>query len=226
MGAEDQAVAEVGAAVGHIVALWAADFVAGEVGWGEELDFGDDDGFVLGGDGVWGSVRNLVGSDEEGVCGGMENACFVKVWSSRVRDEKGKGWRRAEQVQEGIMVNEEWTGLRRSGREQRRGLPGTVSVASTPPIYPRRVYCHNASLWRFTRCQARLSDHGCWGRGRPRSLSARGDSKRGDEERESFLLVEGRLLSRLEDLDESEKETLGFPWPVPSASTFRCLCQR
>lgn len=46
LGAEDDAIAKVGAAFGHVVTFWTADFVPSEVGGGEELDFGDDDGFV------------------------------------------------------------------------------------------------------------------------------------------------------------------------------------
>lgn len=67
LGAEDEAVAVVGAAVGHEVALGTADFVAGEVGGGEEFEFGDYDGFMGGGDGVGGGVGDLVRGDEEGV---------------------------------------------------------------------------------------------------------------------------------------------------------------
>lgn len=90
--AEDEAVAVVGPAIGHVVAFWAADFVAGEVGGGEEFDFGDDDGFVVGGDGVGGLVGDLVGGDEEGVCRRVEDAGFVKVGGARVGYEEGEGW--------------------------------------------------------------------------------------------------------------------------------------
>lgn len=84
--AEDEAVAVVGAAVGHVVAFWAADFVAGEVRWGEEFEFGDDDCFVGGGDGIGGGLGNLVRGYEEGVCGGVEDACFVEVGGAGVVD--------------------------------------------------------------------------------------------------------------------------------------------
>lgn len=128
LGAEDDAVAEIGAAIGHVVAFRTADFVAGEVVRGEELDLGDDDCFVRGGDGVGGGVRDLVGGDEEGVGGWMEDACFVEVRSSRVGDEEGKGRRRAEKAQERIMVDEEWTGLRGIGRKYRWGFPSRESA--------------------------------------------------------------------------------------------------
>lgn len=128
LGAEDDAVAEIGAAIGHVVAFRTADFVAGEVGRGEEFDFGDDDCFVRGGDGVGGGVWDLIGGDEEGVGGWMEDACFVEVWSSRIRNEEGKGGRWAEKAQEGIMIDEEWTGLRGTGRKHRRGFPSRESA--------------------------------------------------------------------------------------------------
>ena len=74
----------------------------------------------------------------------------------------------------------------------------------------RGTYCQSASLCRFTRCQARLSAHGC----------CRGGA--GDEVRE-FPFEGARPLLRFpEDLESSEKDTL---WPgdkmpltlVPSA---------
>lgn len=92
LGAKDKAVAEVGAPIGHVIALWAANLVAGKVGGREELNLGDDDGFVLGGDGIGGGVGNLVGGDEQCVGGWMEDACFMEVWSSWVGDEEGKTW--------------------------------------------------------------------------------------------------------------------------------------
>jgi len=84
--AEEQAVAVVDAAVGHVVALRAADFVASEVFGGEEFDFGDDDGFVGCADcgGVF--VADLVGSDEERVGGGVEDAGFVEIGGALVFD--------------------------------------------------------------------------------------------------------------------------------------------
>lgn len=111
--AQDQAVAEVRPAVGHVVALRAADFIAREICGAEEFDFGYDDGFVVGGDGVGGSVGDLVGGDEEGVRGRVEDASFVEVGRAWVRDEEGKGGRGAEAGEEGVVVNEE--GARRLG---------------------------------------------------------------------------------------------------------------
>lgn len=87
---EDQAIAVIGPAVGHEVALGAADFVTGEVGGGEEFDLGDDDGLVLGGDGVGGLVGDLIGCDEEGICGRVKDASFVEVRGARVGDEGGE----------------------------------------------------------------------------------------------------------------------------------------
>lgn len=82
------------------------------------------------------------------------------------------------------------------------------------------IHCHSASLCRFTRCHTLLSDHSCCERGL--SFSPRGESTRGEDGRE--LVVDGRLLSRFEDLDESEKDTLWIP--VPSRSAVRGLCHR
>ncbi len=64
LGAEDEAVAIIGAAVGHQVAdrgaLRAANLVPREVGRGEDFDFGDEDCFVVGADGIRGVVGNEV----------------------------------------------------------------------------------------------------------------------------------------------------------------------
>ncbi len=67
LGAEEDAVAVVDAAVDHVVAFRAADFVAGEVSGREEFDFGDDDGFVAGADGAGRFIADVVGGHEEGV---------------------------------------------------------------------------------------------------------------------------------------------------------------
>ena len=84
--AEDEAVAVVGAAVGHVVAFGAADLVAGEVGGAEEFEFGDYDCFMGGGDGVGGVVGDLIRGDEEGVGWGVEDAGFVEVRRAGVVD--------------------------------------------------------------------------------------------------------------------------------------------
>ena len=104
MGAEDDAVAVVGAAVGHVVALWAADFVAGEVCGGEEFYFCDDYCFVAGCYCVGGGVFDLVGGYEEGVCWGVEDAGFVEEGGSVIFDEALEGWVGAEDGEEGVMV--------------------------------------------------------------------------------------------------------------------------
>ena len=87
LSAEDEAVAVVGSAVGHVVALGAADFVAGEVGGRKEFEFGDYDSFMGGGDGVGGGGGDLVRGDEEGVCWRVEDASFVEVGGTRVVDQ-------------------------------------------------------------------------------------------------------------------------------------------
>ena len=84
--AEDEAVPVVRASVGHVVALWAADFVSGEIGWGEEFDLGDYDCFVAGCDGIGRGVSELVAGDEEGVCRWVEDARFVEIGGAIVFD--------------------------------------------------------------------------------------------------------------------------------------------
>ena len=86
LGAKDEAVAVVGATVGHVVAFWAADFVAGEVGGGEKFEFGDYDCFMGGRDGVGRGVGNLVRGYEEGVGWGVEDAGLVEVGGAGVVD--------------------------------------------------------------------------------------------------------------------------------------------
>ena len=103
LSADDETVAVVGAAIGHIIALRAADFVAGEVCWGEELDFCNNNCFVLSGDGVRRGVGDLIGGDEERVCWGVEYAGFVEVGGSGVGNQDLKGWIGTEEVVEGVM---------------------------------------------------------------------------------------------------------------------------
>jgi len=118
LGAEDEAVAVVGAAVGHVVTFWAADFVAGEVGGGEEFYFCDYYCFVACCYGVWGGVFKLVGGYEEGVCGRVEDAGFVEVGGAGVIDQALEGWVGAEDGKEGVMVYQEGFWLRCCGRDE------------------------------------------------------------------------------------------------------------
>lgn len=83
---EDETVAVVRTAIGHVVALWTADFITGEICGGKEFDFGHDYCFVAGRDGVWGGVFELVGGYEKGICRGMEDASLVEVWGAIVID--------------------------------------------------------------------------------------------------------------------------------------------
>ena len=107
LSAEDKTVTIVGATVGHEVTLGAADFVASEVGRGEDFQFRDDDGLIAGGGGFRGGVGDLVGSDEEGICGGVEDAGFVEVGGARVVNEALELRGGAEEGEEGIVVDEE-----------------------------------------------------------------------------------------------------------------------
>ena len=118
LGAEDEAVAVIGAAVGHVVAFGAAYFVAGEVCGGEEFYFCDDYCFVAGGDGVWGIVRKLVGGYKESVCGRVENASLVEVGGPIVFDEALEGGIGPKDREKGIMIDEKGFGLRRRGRHE------------------------------------------------------------------------------------------------------------
>ena len=52
LSTEDQTIAIIRATVGHVVALGAANFISREICRGEEFDFGDDDGFVVGRNGI------------------------------------------------------------------------------------------------------------------------------------------------------------------------------
>lgn len=111
LGAQDKTIAVVGAAVCHVVALGASDFVTGEVGWGKEFDFGDDNGFVMGGDGIGRGVGKEVRGDEERIGRRVEHAGFVEVRSTRVIDQELKGRRWSEKVEKGIVVYEKRLGL-------------------------------------------------------------------------------------------------------------------
>lgn len=91
MCTKDEAVAVVCAAIGHVIALWATDFIAGEVCGGEEFYFGDDNCFVAGRDCIGGGVFKLVGCYKECICWGMEDAGFVEVGGARVFDEALEG---------------------------------------------------------------------------------------------------------------------------------------
>ncbi len=201
--AQDQPIAVVGPAVRHEVAFGTADFVARKVGGREDFDFRDDDCFIPGGDGVGGGIGDLVRGDEESIGGGMEDACFVEEGGSRVTNEELELGGRAEKGEEGVMVDEEGFGLR-VGREG-WGEFGPNRVLAVGPLidhwgFQGRIYFHNAALCRFTRCQVRLSDHGC----------CRCVGLAGDEVRE-LALDDGRPLLRFpEDLESSEKDTL---WP-------------
>lgn len=118
MSAEDEAVAVVGAAISHVVAFRAADFVAGEVCGGEKFYFCNDDCFVAGCDGVGGGIGELVGGHEERVCGGVEDPCFVEIGGPGVFDEALEGGVGAEDGEEGVMVYEEGFGLGSCGGDQ------------------------------------------------------------------------------------------------------------
>lgn len=78
LSAEENAIAVVDAAVGHVVALWTSDFVTGEVFGAEEFDLGNEDSFIGRADCAGVFVGDLVGCDEECVGLSMEDAGFVE----------------------------------------------------------------------------------------------------------------------------------------------------
>lgn len=146
LGAQDQPVAIIRPPAGHEVSFRTSDLVAREIRRGEELDLGDDDCFVMGCDRVRRCVGKLVRGDEEGVAVGMEDARFVKKWGAWIVDQELQGGRRAEEGEEGVVVNEERLGLRgdegggggsRNGF-QRESIGWALGACGT--------YCHNASL--------------------------------------------------------------------------------
>lgn len=109
--AEYQAVSIIGSAVGHVVALRATYLIAGEVGRGEEFDFGNNDGLVAGSDSIGGRVVELVGGDKECIRGRVEDAGFVKVRGSWVVDKELEGGRGPEEGKKRIMVDEKRASL-------------------------------------------------------------------------------------------------------------------
>lgn len=117
--AQDHPVAVIRATAGHEISFRASDLVAREIGRGEELDFGDDDGFVMGRDRIRRCVRKLVRGDEEGVGVRMEDARFVEKGRAWIMNQELQGGSRAEEGEEGVVVNEERFGRR--GDEGGRG---------------------------------------------------------------------------------------------------------
>lgn len=127
LGAQDQPVAIIRAATGHEISFRTSDLVAGEIGWREEFDFGDDDGFVMGGDRVGRCIRKLVRGDEQGVGVWMEDARFVEKRGAWIMDQELQSGRRAKEREEGVVVYEERLGLR-CDEGGRSGSTDEVSV--------------------------------------------------------------------------------------------------
>lgn len=109
--AQDQPVAVIRATTGHEISFRASDLVAREIRRGEELDFCDDDSLVMGRDRVRRCVRKLVRGDEESVGVRMEDARFVEKGGAWIVDQELQGGSRAEEGEEGVVVNEERLGL-------------------------------------------------------------------------------------------------------------------
>ena len=115
LGAEDEAFTVVCAAIGHEIALRTTYFVARKVCRGEEFDFRDDDCFIMCGNGVGRGIRDVIGGNEEGVCWGVEDACFVEVGGTRIMDEELDFWGGTEKGEEGVVIDEKGFGLRVGG---------------------------------------------------------------------------------------------------------------
>ena len=94
LGAEDEAVVQVGAAFQEVVGVRDADFVASEVGRGEEFEFGEGGCSGRAGDGGRGCGGEEVGGYVEGVCGRMEYTGGVEVGGAGVVEQEleGRGW--------------------------------------------------------------------------------------------------------------------------------------
>ena len=160
MGADDEAVAVIGTAICHVIALRTADFISSKVGGGEKFDLCYDDGLLAGCDCIWRRIFDLIGGHEKGVCRWMEDAGFVEVGGTWVVNQELEGRIRAEKGEEGVVVDEEGFGLGSLGRDD--GLSGRgwsiVCIEERAGI----SHCHNASLWRLMRCRFLASDNGCW----------------------------------------------------------------
>lgn len=115
MSTEDQAIAVVGAAIGHVVTLRAANFVTGEVCGREEFYFRDNNGFIAGGNGIGRGIFELIRGYEERVRWGVEDAGFVEVRGAGVFDKTLEAGVGAEDGEERIMVYEKWLGLGSGG---------------------------------------------------------------------------------------------------------------
>ena len=130
MRTDYEAIAVVGAPIGHVVALRASYFVAREIGRREKLDFGDDNCFVASSDRVWRGVFNLVRGYEEGVGWGVKDASFMEIGSARVMYQELKSGIGPEKGKEGVVIDEKgfwlWSGWRyKSGSGRRSVAEGT-----------------------------------------------------------------------------------------------------
>ena len=134
MRAEDETVAVIGAPISHKITFRATDLIACEICGGEEFDFGDYDCFVARRCGIWRMVLDLVGSYEEGVGRGVEDAGFMEVWSSIIFDQTLKGRVGPENGKKRVVIYKEWFGLRSCGRDD-----GSSEIKSTESTLEERA---------------------------------------------------------------------------------------
>ena len=131
MRANYEAVAVIGSAVSHVIALWTSYLVAREIGRREELNFGDDYCFIASGNRVWRGVFQLVRGYEEGVTGGVEDAGFMKIGSAGVVDKELESRVRAEERKKGVVIYEKGFWLRGRWRYQSGSCQWSVTDAGS-----------------------------------------------------------------------------------------------
>ena len=127
MRANYEAVAVIGSAVSHVIALWTSYFVAREIGRREELHFGDDYCFIASGNRVWRGVFQLVRGYEEGVTGGMEDASFMEIGSAGVVYKELESWVGPEERKKGVVIDEKGFWLRGRWRYKSRSCQWSVT---------------------------------------------------------------------------------------------------
>lgn len=211
MGTDYKAIAVIRSPIGHVIALWASYFVPSKIGRREEFDFGDDDCFVARGDGIRRGVFKLVRGYEEGIGGRVEDTSFVEIGSAWVVNQKLKSRIGPEEGKEGVVIDEK--GFRLCCCRRYESGSCSWSVVDGVSGARRSTYCHNASLCRLMRWKFRLSPHICWEEALVdddvlccEAALRCGAVGEGGRELDA---VEGLPLSLLlDDLEESEKETL------------------
>ena len=131
MRANYEAVAVIGPAICHVIALWTSYFVAREIGRREELDLGDDYCFIASGNRVWRGVFQLVRGYEEGVTGGVKDAGFMKIGSAWVVYKELESRVGPEERQKGVVIYEKGFWLRGRWRYKSGSCQWSVTDAGS-----------------------------------------------------------------------------------------------